>query len=252
MVKNTEKQIIEIKGHNIERNVVNTTLLNKEHNLIEVMKKSGCNRNVAMKALDEANNHLGTAIDLAKSYYRGTLPTLTEYSNGLEIKFNDKDIFYENTTLQGKKLLNMLNNGMFDKNVLGVNENFIDVIYVDLKTEKKIVLKTAHDKVLDPLYNSSCDRNNQNTSELELLKTYEGILPSLLQFDENYDMQFKICYMESITTCKINSNSLLSKVFNYLESFFNKKVKLTINGVSLNATQQAKNLTRGVAVLHVQ
>ena len=108
MVKNTEKQIIEIKGHNIERNIVNTTLLNKEHNLIEVMKKSGCNRNVAMKALDEANNHLGTAIDLAKSYYRGTLPTITEYSNGLEIKFNDKDIFYENTTLQGKKLLNML------------------------------------------------------------------------------------------------------------------------------------------------
>lgn len=250
MVKNAEKQIIEIKGHNIEKNAINTALLDKEHDLIEVMKNSGCNRNVAMKALDEANNHLGTAIDLAKSYYRGTLPTITEYSNGLEIKFNDKDVFYESTTSQGKKLLDMLRNGMFDKNILGVNENFIDVIYVDLKTEKKVILKASHDKVSDALYNNSDDKYNQNTSELELLKTYEGILPSLLQFDENYDMQFKICYMKSITTCKINSNSSLSKVFNYLESFFNKKVKLVINGASLDPTQHAKDLTRGIVTLY--
>ncbi|OQS55467.1 hypothetical protein EHP00_1198 [Ecytonucleospora hepatopenaei] len=209
---------------------------------IKIMKKSGCDHKTALSAYKRANKNINNAIDIAKTEYRASLPTITEYKNGIQVNFKGKEIFYEKTTPKGAYLTDCLAKGEFDRKVLGLTGDFVDVIFVDLQKETKHI-----PKVYKP-YKGEINRDSFNS----LINEYSAVLPKTIQFDEKYDVLFKLCYQKHVSICQINKKSTLAKVFQYFKAFFEKNVKLVRSGEDLEEETNAKEIENDLIVLYVE
>ncbi|ORD94760.1 Y9I2 [Enterospora canceri] len=216
----------------------------KTTNLIaKIMKLSGCNKEIAEKSIKESKNNTNNAIDIAKRHYRETLPTIFHYKNGLEVKYGGKESFYDFKTDLGKRLVEMIGRGEFDRKLLGMTADFVDVIYVDLKKEKKLQFKTYDNRPMN---------QRKDNSDIKLIKQYENVLPNTLQFDELYDTQFKLCYKKSTAICKLASDTKLRRVYNHLREFFKKDVLLVVNGEEVGELQTGEEINKKFVVLYVK
>lgn len=222
---------------------------NKEENEIEkmytkIMKRSGCDRKTAIAVYEKAGKNINNAVDMAKKEYRSTLPVITQYKNGIQVEHEGKETFYEISSEQGAYLYDCLERGEFDREVLGLTSDFVDVVFIDLKKEKKHIPQ---------VYTSYVAVTTKTDTVNNLIDGYGSVLPPLIQFDEKYDVCFKLCYKNHITICKIHKDTKLKSVYQYFKNFFKKEVGLFKHEEKLEEDVVGSDLKqRGMVVLYLK
>ncbi|KAL6122397.1 hypothetical protein NUSPORA_00581 [Nucleospora cyclopteri] len=191
----------------------------KDDFLEKIMNQSGCNREIADKSYKESKNRLKPAIDLAKMYHRKQLPTITIYKNGIMVYFNSNETFYSYS--EGySELRSMIKHGEFDKNLLNLDQNFVDVIMIDRENDE---------------YKNFVDFNKKEKEEKQ-------VFPINISFEKYANMKFQILYKTNLTQCLIKESSKMNKVYSYLENKLKSPIKLYHNGVLIDRNDEARKI----------